>query len=88
MFNVNLAKLTAAGQITVPVEVRQILNLKTGDKILFIQNEKGEVVINNASVDAVRKVQRAFIGVAENLGNPDEDVIQSWVDEIRYGKDE
>jgi len=84
----NLAKLTAAGQITVPAEVRQILSLKTGDKILFIQNDRGEVVIDNASSDAIRKAQRAFEGVAEGIGNPDEDVIQSWVAEIRYGKDE
>ena len=84
----NLAKLTAAGQITVPVEVRQVLNLKTGDKILFIQNDRGEVVIDNASVNAIRKAQRAFEGVAEGLGKPDEDVIQSWVTDIRYRKDE
>ena len=84
----NLAKLTAAGQITVPAEIRQILNLKTGDKILFMQNEKGEVIIDNASVKAIRRAQGAFEGVAEGLGNPDEDVIQSWVTGIRYGKDE
>ena len=84
----NLAKLTAAGQITVPVEIRQILKLRTGDKILFLQNEKGEVVIDNASVSAIRMAQRAFEGVAEGLGKPDEDVIQSWVAEIRYGKGE
>ena len=88
VFSMNLAKLTAAGQITVPAEIRQILNLKTGDKILFMQNEKGEVTIDNASVKAIRKAQRAFDGVAEGLGNPDEDTIQSWVAEVRYGKDE
>ena len=37
----NLAKLSANGQITVPIEVREILKLKTGDKILFVQNNKG-----------------------------------------------
>ena len=84
----NLAKLTAAGQITVPIEIRRLLKLKEGDKILFMQNEKGEVVINNASVNAIQKVQKAFDGVAESLGNPSEDEIQSWVDEVRYGKDE
>jgi len=84
----NLAKLTAAGQITVPVEIRRLLKLREGDKILFVQNEKGEVVIDNASTDAVRKAQKAFEGVAERLGNPSEDEIQSWVDEVRYGKGE
>ena len=29
----NLAKLSANGQITVPIEVREILKLKSGDKI-------------------------------------------------------
>jgi len=83
----NLAKLTAAGQVTVPAEIRRLLKLKTGDKILFILNDKGEIVIDNASVKAIRKAQSAFIGVAESLGNPDDDEIQSWVDDVRYRKD-
>jgi len=82
----NLAKLTAAGQVTVPAEIRRMLRLKTGDKILFLQNEKGEIVIDNASVNAIRKAQTAFEGVAEKLGNPDEEEIQSWVNDVRYGK--
>ena len=83
----NLAKLTAAGQVTVPVEIRRLLNLKTGDKILFLQNEKGEIVINNASVNAIRKAQAVFDGIADKPGNPNEEEIQSWVNEIRYGED-
>lgn len=84
----NLARLTTAGQITVPVEIRRLLKLKPGDKLLFIQNENGDVVVENASITAIRKAQKAFEGVAEKLGFPDEDAVQSWVDEIRYGKDE
>ena len=83
----NLAKLSSAGQITVPVDIRRMLKLRTGDKILFTQNERGEIVIGNASINAIRKAQKAFEGVAEELGNPSEEEIQSWVDEIRYGKD-
>jgi len=83
----NLAKLTAAGQITVPAEIRRLLGLKTGDKILFFQNDNGEVVIGNASVNAIRKAQSAFEGVSESLGNPSEDEIQTWVDTVRYRKD-
>ena len=85
VLHMNLARVTTAGQITVPVEIRRLLKLKAGDKILFTQNDNGEVVINNASIDAIRKVQKAFEGVAEQLGNPSEDDIQSWVDEVRYG---
>lgn len=83
----NLAKLSAAGQITVPIDIRRILKLRTGDKILFTQNQDGDIIIDNASINAIRKAQKAFEGVAEELGNPGEDEIQSWVDEIRYGKE-
>lgn len=84
----NLAKISSQGQVTVPVEIRRLLKLREGDKILFFQRESGEVVIDNASSDAIIKAQKAFAGIAEELGNLSEDDIQSWVDEVRYGKDE
>jgi len=69
------------------VEIRSFLNLKVVDKILFVQNDNGEVVIDNASVNVIYKAQKAFKGVAERLGNPGEDEIQSWVNDVRYGED-
>jgi AbrB family looped-hinge helix DNA binding protein len=86
MANMNLAKVSANGQITVPAEIRRLLGIRGGDKILFLQNDNGEVVVNNASSTAIMKAQQAFAGVAESLGNPTEDEIQEWVNEVRYGK--
>lgn len=83
----NLAKISANGQITVPAEIRRLLGLKSGDKILFIQKPNGEIVINNASARAIYKAQRAFAGVAEDIGVHDEDDVQDLVNEVRYGKD-
>jgi len=83
----NLAKLSANGQITVPVEIRRALGLKEGDKVLFMKRENGDIAIGNASALAIHEVQQAFSGVAEKLGNPSEEDVQSWVDEIRYGDD-
>ena len=54
----NLAKISANGQITVPAEIRRLLGLKSGDKILFFQKPNGEVVINNASAQAIYKAQK------------------------------
>lgn len=82
----NLAKVSANGQITVPAEIRRLLGIKSGDKILFFQNPNGEVVINNASAQAIYKAQKAFEGVAEQMGVENEDDVQALVDEIRYGK--
>ena len=71
----NLAKISANGQITVPVEIRRQLGLKSGDKILFFQKQNGEIVVSNASAAA-----------AEAIGVSSEDDIQALVDEVRYGK--
>ncbi len=49
----NLAKISANWQITVPVEIRRLLGLKSGDKILFYQKQDGEVVLSNASAQAI-----------------------------------
>ncbi len=40
----NLAKVSANGQVTVPVEVRRHLHLAPGDKLLFIEKSNGEIV--------------------------------------------
>jgi AbrB family looped-hinge helix DNA binding protein len=82
----NLARVSSNGQVTVPMDIRRLLNLREGTKILFVQRENGDVVIENASINALIKAQEAFEGVAEELGFPDEDVVQSWIDELRYGK--
>ena len=81
----NLAKISSNGQITVPVEIRRLLGLKSGDKVLFFQNNNGERVINNASAKAIYKAQAAFEGAAEKMGVSNEDDVQALVDEMRKG---
>ncbi|HIY00946.1 MAG TPA: AbrB/MazE/SpoVT family DNA-binding domain-containing protein [Candidatus Blautia faecipullorum] len=83
----NLAKISANGQITVPVEIRRLLGLKSGDKILFFQKQNGEIVVSNASAAAIRKAQAAFAGAAEAMEITSEEDIQALVDEVRYGKE-
>ena len=83
----NLAKISANGQITVPIEIRRLLGLKSGDKMLFFQKQDGEIVVSNASSEAIRKAQSAFTGAAETMGVTSEDDIQMLVDEVRYGEE-
>lgn len=83
----NLAKISANGQITLPVEIRRLLGLKSGDKVLFFQKQNGEIVLSNASAKAIRKAQAAFSGAAEEMGISDEEDVQALVDEVRYGRD-
>lgn len=79
----NLAKLSANGQITVPVEVRRRLRLVPGDKVLFIEKPNGEVVVANAALSALVDAQQAFAGAADDFGVTDEEDVQALVDEVR-----
>jgi len=81
----NLAKVSANGQVTVPVDIRKKLNLKEGDKIIFFERRDGEVVINNASSTAIINAQKAFEGTAGDFGINSEEDVQRLVDEVRYG---
>ena len=56
----NLASFSSNGQITIPVEIRKLLNLKPGDKVLFFQNKKGEIVVTNASTHSIYIAQSVF----------------------------
>lgn len=70
-----LAKITAKGQITIPVQIRKKLNLKDGDKVVFVE-ENGKVVMENSTKLAIREAQAAFEGLSKELGlKTEEDVV-------------
>ena len=46
------ATMTSKGQITIPKDIRKRLNLQPGDRLDFIIEEGGRVVVIPASVDA------------------------------------
>ena len=77
----NLARVSANGQITVPVEIRRELKLKEGDKLLFFKKENGEIVVNNTSLVAIGDAQQAVAGSVYS-----EEEVLSDVMQLRYGK--
>lgn len=77
-----LAKVTAKGQITIPVDIRRKLGVKEGDKILFIE-ERGKIIMMNSSMEALRKAQAAFVGEAERLNLKDEQDVADMINEMR-----
>jgi AbrB family looped-hinge helix DNA binding protein len=60
----NLAKISSNGQITVPKEIRHELKIKTGDKIIFMRNNRGEITMQSLTESAITEVQRAVSGNA------------------------
>ncbi len=51
----NLANISSNGQIPLPVEIRRLPGLKSGDNVLSVQNQASEIVISNASVRTIYK---------------------------------
>ncbi len=79
----NTARVCEDGRVRIPAEILSVLGLKLGDKVAFMQNNNGEIVLSNASVLAIRKAQKAFAGVAERLGVKNDDDVMALVSEIR-----
>jgi len=77
-----LAKVTVRGQITIPIEIRKKLNIKDGDKVVFLE-ENGKIIMENSAMVALREVQDAFKGEAERLGLKDEQDVVNMVKEAR-----
>jgi AbrB family looped-hinge helix DNA binding protein len=80
-----LAKVTSQGQITIPSDIRKYLNLKSGDKVVLIK-ENGRVIMANSTRLALKEVQDAFAGVAENMGLHSEDDVVDLVKAHRKSK--
>ena len=80
-----LAKITSKGQITLPISIRRILNLKDGDKVAFIE-ENGQYFIVNPVSLAIDTARNAFKGEAERLGLKNEDDVVNLIKDVRKEK--
>ena len=45
MTKLDEATLTSQGQISIPKRVREKLHLEKGDKVVFLENEKGQIIL-------------------------------------------
>ena len=79
-----LAKLTSKGQITIPLTIRNLLGLKTGDKVYF-EESRGKIYITNASQITLSNVQAQMQGEAGKVGFQTEDDVVSYIKELRKG---
>ena len=77
-----LAKITAKGQITLPINIRKILNLKEGDKVAFLEKDGNFIIVNPVSL-AINEVRNEFKGEADRLGLKDEQDVVRMVKEVR-----
>ncbi len=79
---VELAKVTSKGQITIPIEIRKKLSLKSGDKVIFLE-KNGRVEILNSTMNALIEAQKEFEGLAEKEGIYSKEDVVKLIKEIR-----
>lgn len=77
-----LARLTSKGQITIPKDIRNKLNLKEGDKVLFIE-EDDKIVLVNSSMVALKEMQDSMKGQAEKQKLYTEADVNDLVNDVR-----
>jgi AbrB family looped-hinge helix DNA binding protein len=77
-----ISRITSKGQITIPVEIRKKLNLKTGDKVVFIE-DGDKIIFANSSMIALKEFQIAMSGEAEKQGISSEEDLNKLIKEVR-----
>lgn len=71
------AKVTSKGQVTIPIEVRRLLNITTGDQISFEIKEFG-IVINKTNRPLT--IQERFANYDVSAANKELEELMSEVD--------
>lgn len=76
-----ISKISSKGQITIPVSVRNKLNLKTGDNVVFFE-ENGRFYIENASAISLKYIGPKNENVQYNFS--DDNRLKVAEPDIRY----
>lgn len=79
---IDTAKVMAKGQITIPKDIRNLLGVDSGSKVIFVV-EDGNVRIVNAALYAMQMMQEAMKGEREKSGLLTEEDVNRLVKEVR-----
>ncbi|MDD6483885.1 MAG: AbrB/MazE/SpoVT family DNA-binding domain-containing protein [Clostridiales bacterium] len=79
---VDSAKVMSKGQITLPKDIREALQLNSGDRVTLVY-ENGQVVMMNSAVYAMQMLNRGMKSEAEKAGLETEEDIDKLINEIR-----
>jgi AbrB family looped-hinge helix DNA binding protein len=72
------AKLTSKGQLTLPARLREALSLKPGDKVVFVEDEQGRIVL-----EARTRTFADLRGIVRVRGPAR---IEEWIEEARSAR--
>ena len=83
-----VARVTSKGQITIPRDIREKMNIKKGDKILFFEDDGKYFLQNSASIaiKALEDIQKSMKGEAEKAGFKDPDDVVKYIKSLRKAR--
>jgi AbrB family looped-hinge helix DNA binding protein len=81
----DVAKVTVKGQVTIPQEVREKMNLKTGDKVVFFEQD-GRCWLQNSAELILTDFQAAMKGKAKKTGLNSLAAVVKYIKKIRKTK--
>jgi antitoxin PrlF len=79
------AAVTSKGQITIPIEVREKLGIKPGDRVRFVENEKGEIVLKpkTGSIMDLRGIVK-WTGKPVTIEEMNETIGRGWAGQLTF----
>jgi antitoxin PrlF len=79
------AAVTSKGQITIPIEVRVKLGIKPGDRVRFVENENGEIVLKpkTGSLTDLRGMWK-WTGKAATIEEMNEVIAKGWSGQLTF----
>ena len=51
--------MTTQGQVTIPARIRKSLGLNPGDRVNFVENDRGEIVLQKVNIDHNDPIEKA-----------------------------
>ena len=54
-----MMKMTTQGQVTIPANIRKSLGLNPGDLVNFVENDRGEIVLQKVNIDHNDPIEKA-----------------------------
>lgn len=63
-----MMKITTQGQVIIPAHIRKSLGLNPGDRVNFIKNERGEVVLQKVTIETEDPLEKAADEFKLNMG--------------------
>jgi AbrB family looped-hinge helix DNA binding protein len=83
--DMEIATITSEGQIIIPQEIREKMDLRNGDKIVFIE-ENGKYYFQNSNSLALANFQNNMKGATEEAGFSDPDDAVEYIKQLRRNK--